>query len=215
MGTYFHFATDAVGCYGVTELELIPQSAPNLGIPLIDGSCPNQSNGAFSMIADNNANGTDYNFSWSNGVIQNNINHTELWDLTSGTCTVTITGNNTNCEIINEYEIPEIIPDIPLSMSPTISNPCPQENNGEIKTNTYGGIPPYLFSWNDGYSNNSPQRPNLGEGTYTVTVTDYCDNSLIQSFILDDLGYSSTLQTGCENEGAIELHVFGGNSNHG
>jgi hypothetical protein len=88
-------------------------------------------------------------------------------------------------------------------------------NDGRINAKVSGGIPPYTYLWNTG--DTLWEIQNLTAGTYSITVTDAANTSVIDSITLNEPSgalevFLQTTQPGCNNPtGAkIESYVIGG-----
>lgn len=67
-----------------------------------------------------------------------------------------------------------------LSLSFDIDEPsCYNLPNGNVKANPSGGILPYTYNWNTGYTNS--HLTGISSNTYSVTVSDATGNSITQS----------------------------------
>jgi gliding motility-associated-like protein len=89
--------------------------------------------------------------------------------------------------------------------------------NGNVNITVSGGNAPYTYSWSNGAS--SEDINNLGEGTYSVTVTDQNNCSANASAVLSlgpKISSASVTQIDCNgnNNGAINLTSSGGNGAH-
>ena len=85
--------------------------------------------------------------------------------------------------VISEEE--KIDPGITLTGGPVIINPvCPGGNEGSIDIDVISGVEPITYLWSNG--ERTQDISNLTAGTYTVTVTDFCQTSVVASFDLDD-----------------------------
>ena len=60
---------------------------------------------------------------------------------------------------------------------------CQGSKNGSIDITPKNGTPSYTYLWNDGAT--SQDRTNLGEGIYSVTVTDAGGCSVVKTFTID------------------------------
>ena len=99
---------------------------------------------------------------WSTGA----TGTSSLQNLAPGTYSVTITDNG-SCTIVDTFVV--FGPDS-LYLELTGQEPT-TTNNGVIESVTYGGTPPYTYTWAD--SNvDTPHRTGLQAGYYEVTVTD-------------------------------------------
>ncbi|MFH2095418.1 MAG: PKD domain-containing protein, partial [Bacteroidota bacterium] len=61
---------------------------------------------------------------------------------------------------------------------------CYGDNNGWIDISVAGGQPPFTYNWSNGGS--SQHLDNLGQGTYSVTVTDFYGASATGSYIINE-----------------------------
>ena len=61
---------------------------------------------------------------------------------------------------------------------------CAGATTGELTANPSGGTPTYFYNWSNGPS--TQINPNLGVGTYSVTVTDINGCTATDTYILDD-----------------------------
>lgn len=101
------------------------------------------------------------------------------------------------------------------------SNPrCFMSTNGYIAVVASGGTAPYTYTWSDqpGVPTNNSSKNNLGDGTYSVIVTDAGGCSVtLGPITLTQPGFVSAQLVGSTNvncngasTGAIDMNVFGG-----
>lgn len=116
-----------------------------------------------------------YNYVWSNGGTSN-----AQTSLAAGTYSVYLSDANgcmdTLMLTINEPPA--------LSVTPSVDNniSCFGATDGILNTSVSGGTAGYTYSWSNGAT--SATNPNLGDGTYTVTVTDANGCNEMQSITL-------------------------------
>lgn len=117
--------------------------------------------------------GTDpYTFSWSNGESTD-----YLTNLSAGIYSVTVTDDVSVTETAT-YTLTEIA--VPLNVNFTAQDPtCNGSGDGWVEAQPSGGTPPYTYLWDNGSVTQGVY--NLGEGMYSVTVTDD-DNNNFYSF---------------------------------
>lgn len=73
------------------------------------------------------------------------------------------------------------LPSTPIKMNTVANGPdCTGGDNGSIVISATGGAGAYTYAWNTG-ATESALLGNLTAGTYTVTVTDQCGDSLVQN----------------------------------
>ena len=71
---------------------------------------------------------------------------------------------------LNSYMLIDNIRQLSTSVASVVSNITCNGGTGGINLTTSGGMPPYIFNWNDGVT--TEDRTGLAAGAYTVTVTD-------------------------------------------
>ena len=178
-GTYFVQLVDLNGCIIDTSITLT--DPPLLeGIATItsdyngqDVSCFQSSNGTAIIQATGGTPGLNYE--WEDG--QGNIisNTTNGDDLSAGSYTITVTDVN-GCQLIENIIVTE-----PTALTLNIdvltdyfgvAVSCETHEDGEIEAIVGGGTPGYNYVWNTNPIQTTAGLTNLGEGTYTVIVTD-------------------------------------------
>ncbi|MEQ8907920.1 MAG: gliding motility-associated C-terminal domain-containing protein [Vicingaceae bacterium] len=161
-GVYNVTITDANGCSS-TDIDSVKQN-PELisNVSVQDVDCFGNGNGK-AWVTPTGGTGTYTNFQW-----QANPSVTDTaFNYVPGTYSVTVTDSDgcTDEEIFTITEPPL------LTVSSSQSDAfCAGQANGSITVNTNGGTTPYTFLWSDG--NTNEDRPAIGVGTYTLTVTD-------------------------------------------
>ena len=135
---------------------------------LVDVSCNGLSDGL--IILDIVGTAYPFTFSWSNG-----SNTKDIFNLSAGTYTVTVTDANGNISI-ETYVIDEP-PPISLSIN---------QSGYTLTANVNGGIPPYQYLWIPGQNGDTLQDLIVtNSGQYTCFVTDKtgCADQITSSFI--------------------------------
>ena len=144
-----------------------------LGDDVSDVLCAGDSTGAIDMSV-NNAYGP-YIYEWSN-----NENTQDIDNLPVGIYSVTITDQAT-CQTVQSYEVNS---PAPLAFDTLITMPtCNGGTDGAIEMVVTGGIPDYLYSWENGPFQTNNTLNNLSNGRYQLTVRD--DNNCEQDFDID------------------------------
>jgi gliding motility-associated-like protein len=161
-GNYAVSITDANGC--TTSLSSIQITEPTAiivnNISTIDASC-GLNDGSIGL--DVSGGTTGYNYLWSNGETNEDIN-----SLAGGTYTLVVTDAN-NCTVSSSAINLNATPAVNVSSSST-NELCntPQSGTANVTVNT--GTGPYVYTWSNGETSSS--LSNLSSGTYLVTVTD-------------------------------------------
>lgn len=186
-GNYNVIAQNELGCIWENSIELVQQQF----YFLTDGnnvSCFGGNDGqAFTIILQ----GTPpYIYSWSNGSTQDTLNN-----LMAGSYTVTITDNN-GCQRSRLHSVGE--PD-QISLEADIQNDNVEtpELEGRIEVLVLGGISPYSYMWDNG--NNTNILDEIGEGEYSLTITDANNCLFDTTFVLPVIVNVSELQSSLIN----------------
>lgn len=164
VGVYTVNVIDSRGCESNVNISIaqpaeLTVTTNNIG----NVSCNGLSDGSITVTS---SGGTpNYTYNWlptGNGSSINN--------LSSGTYTVVASDLN-SCSKSIEVVISE--PPIFVTSVPSFTNPlCFDATNGSATTNVTGGTPPYSYLWSTAPSQNGSTAYSLGEGTYTVVITD-------------------------------------------
>ncbi|RMF27001.1 MAG: hypothetical protein D6765_08125, partial [Bacteroidetes bacterium] len=135
-----------------------------------DVACNGEASGAVDITVEGGT-GT-YQFSWKNAAGTEVSTSEDLTNAPAGTYSLTVSSCNGNEVLTESYTITE--PASALSSTQSISHvACNGESTGAILTATFGGTPPYQYSWSGPVNNpNSPNQTNIPAGTYAYTVTD-------------------------------------------
>ena len=217
-GNHHFQITDANGCQVIIEfslegddLEALVESYPE---------CEHTSDGEIQIQAYNPADigsfgQTVYNYQWSNGMAFQTNEVVSLSNLAAGQYTVTISDLNGECEYIEMVEVIGLFSEVPLSVDAFVKNTCFNENNGTIILDVSGGTSDAYHSivWNNGQK--GTHRYLLSEGEYSVTVTDYCGNQVIENYAIESFpDLVATLEDIdhiCpeESEGSIDITATG------
>ncbi|MFY9309867.1 MAG: choice-of-anchor L domain-containing protein [Bacteroidia bacterium] len=162
-GTYSLTVTDQKGCTTNGFVTVTEPSPLNVSfVSQKNVSCKNGNDGTVSASV---LGGTPaYSFSWSNGAVTPQISN-----LTAQTYTVSIT-DNSGCTATNSVTITEPAAFVGIAVSSTNVS-CFGVMDGSVSSTPSGGTAPYSYIWLPG-SMTTQNVPNLGAGTYTVTVRD-------------------------------------------
>lgn len=208
-GKYFVTITDGKGCTAIdsttiTEpLQIDPNVTPT---PVL---CNGDATGSATS---NPINGVaPFTYNWSTGT--NGANNTE-GGLIAGPYSVTVTDSD-GCQNVAPFTITQ--PSTLRSSSVKSDVFCAGENNGFINTTVLGGTTPYTFDWADITIAPEPQnRPSIGAGTYTVTVTDNNGCTSVETQTLSEPAATTNTITGTNilcfgaSTGDVTITVTGG-----
>ncbi len=142
-------------------------------VQTVDVTCYNGNNGAIELTVIGGV--APYTYSWNHTTDNTN----KLENISAGNYFVTISDNN-GCEITRNIEI--IQPDEYDIISVKLERPSSDlVNDGIIEVEITGGAAPYTYLWTDELGNTVSNQTtslsidrieNLGEGTYTINITD-------------------------------------------
>lgn len=159
-GIYTVTITDENGCEAEETVIITQASELTVTIDEVDLLCFGASDATLTAIP---SGGTPaYAYSWSTGETTQTINN-----VSAGNYSVTVTDANM-CEATASIMVQEA-PELVLEIEGT-EIVCGAENDGNASVNASGGLPPYTFMWSNGDTEESIDG--LGEGTFSVTVTD-------------------------------------------
>lgn len=136
--------------------------------------CTNPNTGAIDL----NANGgtPPLNYVWSNGALTQDI-----FGLTNGNYSVTITDASGGCPLVQTYEV---TPPAAININAIVSDiSCAFVADGAIELQLTGGEAPFSYQWSNG--NTTRFNEDLYIGTYTVTVTDGAGCTTTASYVID------------------------------
>ncbi len=177
-GTYTVTASDANMCTAVFDTTItLPPPPAITSVNVTTVKCG--SDGALTAVSP-----TATNFLWSsptNNLITN-PNAPTITGLSGGTYVVLVTDANfcTNTDTI------VLAPVAPLAIANSTLTPpsCFNYTDGVISIGVTGGTVAYTYKWSNTPPGMTPVVIGLGAGTYTVTVTDFNNCSLTQTFTL-------------------------------
>ena len=170
-GNYSVTITDANFC--TTTGSTIVTSPSPLGIveTLSPPSCVPGNDGSIDITVFGGT--APYSYEWSNG-----SNNEDISSLSIGTYSVTVTDFN-SCTLTRTYNL---VNPLAPTLSVLVEAPsCFPGNDGIIDLIVSGGTIPYTYIWDDGSMDED--RTNMAPGTYSVTVIDANNCSVIKSNI--------------------------------
>lgn len=132
----------------------------------------------------------------------------------AGSYTVTlgvVTGNGCIGAVIQNVTV-NPLPSITASSTDIL---CAGQANGTVSATASGGTAPYGFQWNDPFQSSSQNLNGLGQGSYTVTVTDNLGCSDDTTVVVDqplpvNVDLVSMEDTCGRGNGAVQAIMLGG-----
>ncbi|MEM6398469.1 MAG: SprB repeat-containing protein, partial [Bacteroidota bacterium] len=175
---------DGNGC-GTFECITPESNPPSVEVVAVDVLCFGDENG--SLTATGNGGTPPYTFSWSNGDSGATINN-----LGPGVVTVTLT-DAAGCTATATGTVNE--PPLLTSTTTSLQDVCPDESTGSATVMPNGGTPPYSYLWSTGAT--TQIASNLSAGTFSVTVTDANDCTVVDEVtIIEFDGPEVTIEGG-------------------
>ncbi len=161
-GRYVVLVTDSNGCHTYDSVTITEPSEIMITGVVTDATCSGFFNGAIDITV---TGGTgSYTYLWSTGATTE-----DLSGLEAGTYRVTVTDAN-NCIKTAQFTVKE---SISLFTNVSINNPlCFGSTDGFVAVSVAGGSIPYSYSWSTTPPQSGAIATNLGEGSYTLTVSD-------------------------------------------
>lgn len=161
-GTYTLTVTEATGCSYTAEAELAAPDSLVYEVLLQNPDCFGDKDGG--LAAEVLSGGVPpFAFTWSNQVFS-----AENFNLGAGTYTLTIT-EGTGCTSVAEIELTQ--PDSLIFELVAVEPTCFGDTDGSLEIAIQsGGTDPFALVWSNMVY--SAENPNLGAGTYTLTITD-------------------------------------------
>ena len=191
-------------CMEIVDISLDEPDAIDIQSMVNNISCSGTDNGSIDLTI---SGGTGaYTFIWDNGETTE-----DLSNLSAGDYMVTVMDAN-NCTETASFTIGS---SSDLNVNVTgMDLSCFELNDGTATANTFGGLPPFMYSWSNGGTTETIS--DLPIGTYEVTVTDASGCEGISSVILTQpavINFSfsfSELNCFGDTDGAITVSSDGG-----
>ena len=203
-GDYGITITDSVGCAYIQNFTINQPEQIIIQSDLTHIKCYGENSGEINLTI---TGGTgNYTYNWNN-----NQSTEDITNLFADTYTVTITDTN-NCSVSDSFILNQSTL-LESSANPTDIS-CYGNNDGEIDLDISGGTPPYSFLWNNEIT--SKNINNLGEGSYSVTITDannctdFNNATIIEPDEITITDIVSNILCYGDNNGEIDITVNGG-----
>jgi gliding motility-associated-like protein len=159
---------------------------------------------------------TPFTLHWGFGSMQTSSLSPQICDLKAGVYNITVTAANGNSTVLTGVQVAQRDP---ASVNVNSSDPFSSLlNNGKISLSPASGVQCQLqYQWAAPLNSTSAEVTGLGQGTYTVTITNPCSGcTAVRSFSLSygapGCGTINAVNPNCaaSANGAIEVTVQGG-----
>jgi len=170
--------TDAIGCNQTAEAIVLNEDDLETSLEnTVNVACFGDSSGEAAVSASGGT--TPYTYTWSNGMTADNIT-----GIPAGLYNCIIVDSNGCSDTINDIQIFQ--PEELLFENNEITDvTCNGDADGTISNTTTGGTQSYTYLWSNGSS--SENLINLGNGTYSATITDANNCQVIsESFTVNE-----------------------------
>ena len=212
-GNYTLTITDACQNISIFEGIEVPNTVTQ-ELAIIDQnisptSCDNDS-GSISLTVQGGL--APYTYVWSNNATSETIS-----GLAEGDYSVTVTDACLSTSVINTIAIVNVVTAELDIAGQNIQGTTCENNSGSIALTVEGGLTPYTYMWSNNATTESIS--DLGEGEYSVTVTDACSStSVLSGMTIVNTVTSDVAITGqdiqptscASNSGSISVLVDGG-----
>jgi|GEM_PF-5587030 len=177
-GTYNIVITDQNQCDVNGNFTIGNATTLFLTLSSIDASC-DEENGSVDLAIEGGT--APFSFDWNDDGIGDNDDEEDLQNLGAGEYYVSLTDAN-NCIAFSDtatlIALPPPIIEL-ISVTPSICG----EFSGAVDIEVTGGTPPYNYFWSN--QNTNQDLSQVGEGLYTIIVTDQNDCSVSLEVVVD------------------------------
>ena len=174
-GSYSCFITDANGCTTTRNTTIIQAPILTATTSKADVKCNNGASGTASVLV--SGGNMPYSYLWSNSTTA-----ATAANLVAGTYTCTITDSN-GCSLVKNFTINQ--PSALLATTAQTNVICNGQATGTASVSVSGGVSPYTYSWSPMIGNTNTIN-NLTAGTYTCTIKDTNNCTLVKTIIITE-----------------------------
>jgi len=162
-GLYNITVTDGNNCTATANANIIQPNTFTISCTVSQPTC--QSGGSISTSITGGA--SPFTYSWSTVPPQTGATATGLG---AGTYTVSVT-DQSGCPGTASFNVNPPPNSFAINLSPQAVS-CFGGNNGSISSTLTGGQNPFTYQWNTSPAQQTPNAIGVGEGNYTVSITD-------------------------------------------
>ncbi len=167
--------TGCVGTVGPDCIQTIDfHSDPDIEAVITD-SCPETSNGMIDLTITDGI--SPYDFNWDPTASSEDIS-----DLAVGSYAVTVT-DDVGCSSTDIFDVEEL--EAMTVITDTTPETCDGNDDGTITVTVSDGQPTYNYDWSEDSYDGMFNITDVPSGSYTVTITDDSNCSVVESVIVD------------------------------
>lgn len=192
------------------EIKILKGSSLDHELVLTQISCSDECDGAYKINLANEEGNYEIQVTGPNGF---NGKEAEGTKLCAGEYTYTIT-NEAGDQVTGTFILNQPTP-VSYEVNEVVHNNCFNDNDGVISIEATGGTAPYTYLWSNDQT--SSMITNLPSATYTCTITDANNCTMVESFVINEpneilLDETNVTQVVGGLKGAIDITVSGGTS---
>jgi hypothetical protein len=180
-GNFQVTVTDINACSASGSYQLLPQSALEASVSVVNVSCFGDSSGSVTLTVSGAQ--PPYSFAWSSGE-----SNASITGKPAGSYQVTIT-DDLGCSVVRSATITQPSP-IQISTSEQDAR-CFATNTGSASVVVSGGQQPYSYEWSNGSLDSF--IVNVSANTYTITVSDAANCTVTASVTINQLPLVSVI----------------------
>ncbi|WMN06014.1 T9SS type A sorting domain-containing protein [Marivirga arenosa] len=212
-GIYTAVIQNADGCSEEIRIELAAFQRPELEVESIKMSSCGNSNGEIRLTEIPKLNYIWSSFELGSTHIADSLSAGNYW----------VYGENQDlCRTDTLFfTLDNVDSDIVIQTQSIVSTSCPNSNDGSIKINVSGGLPPYTYLWDDNGEQTQAEAVNLKAGNYTVLVTDANECATSKTFNLQSqnpvfIASFEQIEPQCYDsfDGSLTVNAGGGKGNY-
>jgi gliding motility-associated-like protein len=183
-GSYQVSISDQFGCT-ISKTYLITEPQPVIAniISTRNILCAGDKSGAIEISVSGGTSSLSYQFEWKRNGIPIPANSQNLTGIPAGTYEVKVKDANGCFKILSGIQLTEPSAALVINYSKTDIS-CYGANDGSLKLDVSGGLPPYNIKWN--FGSGQIGFDNLGPGDYTLTVSDKSGCIKTQTITIED-----------------------------
>ena len=197
-------------CLYTQQVNVTSSAQYSVSVSTTGSTCGQLNGTAIIQVSTGYTSPLDYVLSNGDTIIDSPLSSVTYTDLSAGSYTISVT-DAAGCVVSTGFTITTG----GSLLTGIVTTNCTGSNDGSATVNIYDGAPPFTYSWSDGQTGSTAN--NLGQGTYTVTITDAsgctetqgltisCIGNLLTSYQTFNLCTNTFVTTAGNQRGLIEM----------